>query len=94
MNAVDPNGPTLVNVPSNPVPEGARVEIRLNEKLAYVPEDPIPALRMSPTALRRMPREQRQAVLAAAAELAEQDYAADKDLTAFDAFSEEDGDDD
>ena len=25
MNAVDPNGPSLVNIPSNPVPEGARV---------------------------------------------------------------------
>src|SRR6218665_39815 len=25
MNTVDPNGPSLANVPSNPVPEGARV---------------------------------------------------------------------
>ena len=25
MNAVDPNGASLVNLPSNPVPEGARV---------------------------------------------------------------------
>ena len=25
MNAVDPNGPSLVNIPSNPIPEGARV---------------------------------------------------------------------
>jgi lysophospholipase len=27
MNAVDPNGPMLVNLPSNPVPEGARVGV-------------------------------------------------------------------
>ena len=25
MNAVDPNGPNLVNIPSNPIPEGVRV---------------------------------------------------------------------
>ena len=41
-----------------------------------------------------MPREQRQAVLAAAAELAEEDYRSDKDLTGFEAFSEEDLNDD
>jgi hypothetical protein len=33
-----------------------------------------------------MPREQRQAILAAAAELAEQDYRDDKELTGFEAF--------
>ncbi len=36
-----------------------------------------------------MPREQRQAILAAAAELAEPDYRSDKELTGFEAFSEE-----
>ena len=36
-----------------------------------------------------MPREQRQAILAAAAKMAEQDYRDDKELTGFDAFSEE-----
>ena len=25
MNTVDPNGPSLVNIPTNPVPEGGRV---------------------------------------------------------------------
>jgi hypothetical protein len=44
--------------------------------------------------LRRMPREQRQAILTAAAALAEQDYHHDKDLTGFEAFSEEELDDD
>jgi hypothetical protein len=44
--------------------------------------------------LRKMPREERQAILAAAAEMAEQDYRSDKDLTGFDAFSEEELDDD
>ena len=41
-----------------------------------------------------MPREQRQVILAAAAELAEQDYRSDKELTGFEAFSEEEQDDD
>ena len=41
-----------------------------------------------------MPRDQRQSILAAAAELAEQDYQFDKDLTGFEAFSEEELDGD
>jgi hypothetical protein len=49
---------------------------------------------VTPRELRMMPREQRQAVLAAAAELAEQDYRSDKDLTGFEAFSEKEIDDD
>jgi hypothetical protein len=71
------------------LPEGAQVEIRLNE----APTD-VPGVQLSASELRRMPREQRQAILTAAAELAEQDYLCDKELTGFDAFSEEEGDDD
>ena len=41
-----------------------------------------------------MPRPERQAVLAAAAALAEKDYRDDKELTGFDAFSQEEVDDD
>src|SRR5438105_15134018 len=44
---------------------------------------------LTPAELRKMPREQRQAILAAAAEMAEQDYHSDKELTDFEAFSEE-----
>ena len=36
-----------------------------------------------------MSREQRQTILAAAAELAEEDYRTDRELTGFEAFSEE-----
>jgi hypothetical protein len=39
--------------------------------------------------LRRLPRERRQAILAAAAELAEEEYRTDPALTAFEAFGEE-----
>ncbi len=78
-----------VVVPSSPLPEGARVEIHLQSTR---PE--VPAARPTPGELRRMPREQRQAVLAAAAAMAEQDYRFDKDLTGFEAFSEEELDDD
>jgi hypothetical protein len=41
-----------------------------------------------------MPREQRQAILAAAAAIAEEDYRSDLELTGFEAFSEEEMDDD
>jgi hypothetical protein len=81
-----------VIVPDSPLPEGARVEIHLQPAPPEVPV--VPAVRATPGELRRMPREQRQAVLAAAAELAEQDYRNDKELTGFDAFSEEELNDD
>ena len=75
-----------VVAPNAPLPEGARVEIRV--------EAPVPGDRLTPGELRRMPRDQRQAILAAAAELAEEDYRTDKELTGFEAFSEEELDDD
>ena len=59
------------------------------------PENPPVALaHYTPGELRRMPRDERQAVLAAAAALAEEDYRDDKELTGFDAFSAEEADDD
>ena len=78
-----------VVVPETALPEDAIVEIRLNEG----PMD-VPAARLTPAELRRLPRERRQAILAAAAELAEEDYRCDKELTGFEAFSEEELDDD
>lgn len=75
-----------VVVPNTPLPEGAFVEVT-------VIHGPAPAAGLTPTELRRMPREQRQAILAAAAEMAEQDYLSDKELTGFEAFSEEELDD-
>jgi hypothetical protein len=71
-------------IPDTPLPEGSQVEIRVNGG----PTD-VTAARLTPTELRRLSREQRQAILAAAAELAEQDYRSDKELTGFEAFSEE-----
>src|SRR5438094_436283 len=56
--------------------------------------EPVLAARLTPAELRRLPRAQRQAILAAAAELAEEDYHSDKELTGFEAFGEEDLDDD
>ncbi len=75
-----------VAVPNARLPEGARVEIRL--------EAPIAAAHPTAGELRRMPREQRQAIPAAAAELAEEDYRTDKELTGIEAFSEEKLDED
>lgn len=81
-----------VVVPDGPLPEGARVEIHLQFAQPTVAS----AGAACPTTaeLRKMPRTQRQAILAAAAELAEPDYRDDKELTGFDAFSEEERDDD
>lgn len=76
-----------VIVPNAPLPDGTQVEILLPQGVAKA------ATRWSATELRRLPRDQRQAILAAAAEIAEQDYRDDKDLTGFDAFSEELDDD-
>lgn len=80
-----------VVVPDSPLPEGAQVEIRLKTARPAAPPDA--AVGVSPSELRKMPREQRQAILAAAAQLAEEDYRSDKELTGFDAFSEEEQND-
>ena len=74
-----------VIVPNSPLPEGARVEIRLQP--ARPEGEPVAVSRFTAGELRSMPREQRQAILAAAAEMAEEDYRSDKDLTGFEAFS-------
>ena len=81
-----------VVVPHSPLPEGAQVEIQLKSTQSEVMPDA--ATGVSPSELRKMPREQRQAILAVAAERAEQDYRSDRELTGFDAFSEEEGNDD
>ncbi len=87
-------------VPNAPLPEGAQVEIRVNDQAGESKADPaqgrqaVPAAPPTPGELRAMPREQRQAILAAAAEMAEEDYRSDQELTGFEAFSEEELDDD
>jgi len=48
---------------------------------------------MTAAALRKLPREQRDAILAAAAQKAEPEYLQNRELTDFEAFSEEDPDD-
>jgi hypothetical protein len=81
-----------VVVPTASLPDGARVEIRLSELPAEGTS--VPADRPTLAELRKMPREQRQVILAAAAEMAEHDYRSDKELTGFEAFSEEEQNDD
>jgi hypothetical protein len=81
-----------VVVPDLPLPEGARVEIQVRSSS---PPPPLAeTTRLTPGELRKLPRHERQAILAAAAAMAEQDYREDKELTGFDAFSEEELDDD
>ena len=79
-------------VPNSPLPDGAYVEIQVTSTRA----DPAIAgpTRLTASELRLLPRAERQAVLAAAAKLAEDDYRDDKELTGFEAFSEEDLDGD
>ena len=81
-----------VVVPNSPLPEGAHVEIRVSAGRVEVA--PGAEVRFTPGELRKMPRAERQAVLAAAAALAEDDYLNDKELTGFAAFSEEELDGD
>jgi hypothetical protein len=81
-----------VVVPSSPLPEGAQVEIQVSAGWPEVA--PKAAVRITATELRKMPRAERQVVLAAAAALAEEDYRNDKELTGFEAFSEEEFDGD
>lgn len=81
-----------VVVPDSPLPEGAQVEIQLRTAPPEAP--PAASVGISPSELRKLPREQRQAILAAAAERAEEDYRSDRELTGFDAFSEEERNDD
>ena len=78
-----------VVVPDSPLPEGTQVEIQVHPTPL-----PVTSARCTPGELGMMPREERQAVLAAAAALAEEDYRDDKQLTGFEAFGEEDVDDD
>jgi hypothetical protein len=80
-----------VVVPNAPLPEGACVEIQLQRTRLESPSSLVASV--TPGELRRMSREQRQAALAIAASMAEQDYRDDKELTGFDAFSEEEFDD-
>jgi hypothetical protein len=77
-----------VIVPSSPLPEGASVDIQIRAAR------PVALPHCTPGELRKLPRAERQAVLAAAAALAEEDYRNDKELTGFDAFSEEEADGD
>jgi hypothetical protein len=67
---------------------------------AKAPAEPMPVVHYDPTGkpippwpspveLRRLPRQLQEQILAASAELAEQEYRTNKDLTDFEAFAEE-----
>ncbi len=73
-------------VPATPLKEGSRVEIHVTDGNNSTDSAP---RRLSPTELFKLPRNERRAILAASAALAEELYRTDKDLTGFDAFSEE-----
>src|SRR6266851_4942683 len=96
-NAPLPEGAFVeVRVVSGPieVPPELQEEFDAWDRASAGALESFPAPGLTPAELRRMPREQRQAILAAAAERAEQDYLFDKELTGFEAFSEEEQDDD
>ena len=80
-----------VIIPAVPLPEGTTVEVVIQSESQSTNGGDVA---MSPSELRKLPREKREEILAAGAALAEQLYAEDKDLTGFDAFSEELDDDD
>jgi hypothetical protein len=69
-------------------------EVQIRRQSAQPEAGPATPARFTPGELRRMPREQRQDILAAAAEMAEGDYRSDKELTGFETCGEEKPDDD
>jgi hypothetical protein len=75
-----------VVVLSTPLAEGTRVSVEVEEKIDATGP-------LSPSELIKLPREQRAVILAKGAELAEEEYRTNKDLTDFNAFSEELDDD-
>jgi hypothetical protein len=78
-------------IPASPLPEGAQVDVYLKA----APSDALVARPcLTASELLKLPRAERDIYLAAAAELAEQDYREDRELTGFEAFSEELDDDD
>jgi len=83
-----------VVVPNSPLPEGGHVEIHL--QTPFPESGTVAEHNFTPSELLRMPRALRQKILADSAEKAEEDYRSNKELTGFEAFSEEefDGDSD
>jgi hypothetical protein len=79
-----------VVVPTAPLPEGAQVEVSVKTMAASAP---VTRECLSASELLKLPREQRDAYLAAGAADAEELYRTDKNLMGFDAFSEELDDD-
>jgi hypothetical protein len=79
-----------VVVPASPLVEGAQVEVRVK---AETSSPPATGECLSASELLKLPREQRDAFLSVAAASAEEIYRTDKELTGFDAFSEELDDD-
>jgi hypothetical protein len=76
-----------VVIPNAPLPEGACVDIQV--RTGQHEKAPAAPVRFTAKELRKMPRAERQAALAAAAALPQADYANDKELTGFEAFGEE-----
>ena len=78
-----------VVVPASSLPEGAQVEVCVKGQPASAERKAC----LSATELLKLPRDEREAILAAGAAAAEELYRTDKDLMGFDAFSEELDDD-
>jgi hypothetical protein len=79
-----------VVVPASPLPEGTHVDVVVKPE---PPTVPTPEKYLTASELLKLPRDQRDAYLAAGAADAEELYRTDKDLTGFDASSEELDDD-
>jgi hypothetical protein len=80
-----------VVIPASALPEGAQVEVCVKSDSNGVQSPTTQKLSLSE--LLKLPPSERDVILAAAAVLAEKDYLEDKELTGFDAFSEELDDD-
>jgi hypothetical protein len=66
------------------------LRVTYGEQVMTAESSPGPAKRWTAAELRQLPAEQRDAILAAAAALAEQEYRTNPELTAFEAFGKDD----
>jgi hypothetical protein len=79
-----------VVVPASPLPEGTQVEVVVKSEPPILPAS---EKYLTAAELLKLPREQRDAYLAAGAKDAEELYRTNKELMGWDAFSEELDDD-
>lgn len=91
LNAVvGPDGEITLNVPDLPAGQAVKVTIEVPEAAAVESPQGRPQGRLTAIELLKLPREERDRILAVAAEDAADEYRTNPELTDFEAFGEDD----